>query len=106
MTAIWRIVQLDCVPTTAIGEDYVIRAYWQCEVEDDGIADRSNGSTTFAVQSGEAFVPFAELTEAQVLEWCFANGVQKDDVELHVATKVALQKNPPVVTPSLPWTTA
>jgi hypothetical protein len=49
---------------------------------------------------------FADLTEAQVCDWIWANGVDKDEIEANLNQQIATQKNPPVVTPPLPWNQA
>jgi len=38
-----------------------------------------------------------------VLGWVYANGVDQAAVEAALATNIADQVNPPVVTPPLPW---
>ncbi len=49
------------------------------------------------------FTPYADLTQDQVLGWIWANGVDKDATEAAVAQQIANAKNPPVVSPALPW---
>jgi hypothetical protein len=51
----------------------------------------------------ESFTPYASLTQEQVLSWIWANGVDKDATEAAVAQQIENQKNPPVVSPALPW---
>jgi hypothetical protein len=43
------------------------------------------------------------LTEAQVLDWCFANGVDQSAIEANVSLQIQNQINPPVVSLPLPW---
>jgi hypothetical protein len=38
-----------------------------------------------------------------VLGWVWANGVDKDATEAAVEQQIANQKNPPIVSPPLPW---
>ncbi len=52
---------------------------------------------------GEAFTPYADLTQEQVLGWIWANGVDKDATEAAVEQQIENQKNPPIVSPKLPW---
>ena len=95
--------QLDCLPQSAEGADYVVTAHWQCNGS-DGIYSGSVYSTCgFAVVQGEQFVPYADLTQDQVLSWCWANGVDKDSAEAAVAQQIKNQVNPPIVSPPLPW---
>ena len=60
------------------------------------------GSCSFAPPSG-SFTPYNELTEQQVLDWCFANGVDKTAIEANVSLQIQNQINPPVVVLPLPW---
>jgi hypothetical protein len=43
------------------------------------------------------------LTKEQVLNWIWANGVDKETTEAAVEQQIENQKNPPVVSPPLPW---
>jgi hypothetical protein len=44
--------------------------------------------------SAEGFIAYADVTEAAVLAWCWADGVDKDAVEASLAADIALQKAP------------
>ena len=70
----------------------------------DGQYNGSVYSTcSFPVVQGEAFTPYADLTQEQVLGWIWANGVDKAATEAAVEQQIANQKNPPIVSPKLPW---
>ena len=99
----WVISQLDCVPQTAEGADYVVTAHWSCNGSDGTYSGSVYGTCGFAVVQGEQFVPYADLTQDQVLSWCWANGVNKDSAEAAVAQQIENQINPPIVSPPLPW---
>jgi hypothetical protein len=103
MTYDWQISRLDCLPTAPEGTDYVVTAHWRL-VGTDGTFSGSVYSTCgFPVVAGEAFIPYADLTLDTVLDWCFANGVDKDSAEAAVAKQIADQIDPPIVSPALPW---
>ena len=102
-TITWLIERLDCVPQTAEGADYVVTAYWRCSGVDGDYSGTVYATTSFPVQAKQNFVAYADLTEAQVLGWVWANGVDKDATEAAVEGQIAAQKNPPVVAPKLPW---
>ena len=99
----WVISQLDCVPQTAEGADYVVTAHWSCNGSDGTYSGSVYSTCGFAVVQGEQFVPYADLTQDQVLGWCWANGVDKDSAEAAVAQQIENQINPPIVSPPLPW---
>ena len=99
----WSIVQLDCVPQSAEGSDYVVTAYWQCNGINGEFRSNVYGTCGFAVVQGPSFTPYADLTQDQVLGWCWANGVDKVATEATVEQQIQNQINPPVVSPPLPW---
>jgi hypothetical protein len=99
----WSVSQMDCLPQTAEGADYVICCHWQCNGVDGDYSGSVYGTCGFAVAEGEAFTPYADLTLEQVLGWCWANGVDKESAEAAVEQQIENQKNPPVISPPLPW---
>ena len=60
----------------------------------------SYGSCGFAAATPA--IPYANVTEAEVLNWCWANGLDKDATEANLAAQIALQKNPVTAT-GVPW---
>ena len=102
----WTISQLDCVPQSAEGADYVVTAHWQCTGVDGNYTAQVYSTCGFAVVQGPSFTPYADLTQDQVLGWCWANGVDKTATEAAVQQQIAAQQNPPIVSPPLPWSPA
>lgn len=98
----WLIEAMDCKPTEGSLTDVVITAHWRCNGTDGTFNGTVYGTCGFT-QPGEPFTPFDQLTEEQVLGWCWASGVDKDATEANVDTQIANQVNPPIVTPPLPW---
>jgi hypothetical protein len=82
--------------------DVVITADWRCNGSQDQYSGTCYGSASFAPPSG-SFTPYEDLTEQQVLDWCFANGVDKTAIEANVTAQIENQINPPVIAPPLPW---
>jgi len=105
MNITWNISQLDCLPQSAEGADYVVTAHWQCTGVDGAYTGQVYSTTSFAVVQGEVFTPYADLTQAQVLGWVWANGVDKAATEAAVEGQIQNQINPPIVSPPLPWVT-
>ena len=101
-TITWNISQLDCVPQAPEGADYVVTAHWQCMGVDGVYSGQVYSTTGFAVVEG-AFTPYADLTQNQVLGWCWDNGVDKAATEAAVQQQIDNQINPPIVAPPLPW---
>ena len=110
MTISWIIERLLVKPTEGSYTDVVITADWRCNgTETTGTGDDVKtysgtcyGSCSFAPPT-ENFTPYDQLTEAQVLDWCYQNGVDQKAIETNVVIQIANQINPPVVVLPLPW---
>ena len=102
ITLSWIIERLLVKPTEGSLTDVVITADWRCNGSQDQYSGTCYGSSSFAAPS-ENFTPYPDLTEAQVLGWCFANGVDKTAIEANVTQQINDQINPPVIAPPLPW---
>ncbi len=100
----WVIEWMQCKPQEGELLDVVITAGWRCNATDGAFSSTAYGTASFP-QPGDPFTPYADLTQAQVLEWCWANGVDKDATEAAVAAQIEAQINPPVVQLPLPWQT-
>ena len=99
MTTIWTITATDY--QTANG--FIFTAHWTATAV-DGDYTASIWSTC-SWQAGTPTIPYANVTEAEVLDWCYAAGVDKDATEAALAQNIALQKNP-VTAQGVPWSQA
>jgi hypothetical protein len=102
ITLSWIIERLLVKPTEGTHTDVVITADWRCNGSQDQYSGTCYGSTSFAPPSGK-FTPYEDLTEAQVLSWCFANGVDQAAIEANVTQQINDQINPPIIALPLPW---
>jgi hypothetical protein len=102
ITLSWIIERLLCKPIEGSNPDVVITADWRCNGTQDQYSGTCYGSCSFQPPSGE-FTPYEDLTQAQVLGWCYENGVDKTAIEANVTQQIENQINPPVVTLPLPW---
>jgi len=102
MTILWIIERLLVKPIEGSLTDVVITADWRCNGTDETYSGTCYGSCSFQPPSG-SFTPYEDLTEQQVLDWCYANGVDKTAIEANVTQQINDQINPPVVTLPLPW---
>jgi hypothetical protein len=102
MTINWIIERLLVKPIEGSNPDVVITADWRCNGTQDQYSGTCYGSTSFSPPSGE-FTPYEDLTEAQVLGWCYSNGVDQKAIEANVTAQIENQINPPVIAPPLPW---
>ena len=101
-TIIWLIERLLVKPTEGSNTDVVITADWRCNGSQDNYSGTCYGSCSFAPPNG-SFTPYEDLTQEQVLQWCYENGVDKTAIEANVTAQIENQINPPVVTLPLPW---
>ena len=102
MTIIWIIERLLVKPTEGSLTDVVITADWRCNGTQDQYSGTCYGSCSFQPPTGE-FTPYEDLTQEQVLNWCYENGVDQAAIEANVTLQIENQINPPVVTLPLPW---
>ena len=102
MTILWLIERLIVKPTEGSLTDVVITADWRCNGTDETYSGTCYGSCSFAPPSG-SFTPYEDLTQDQVLQWCYENGVDKTAIEANVTLQIENQINPPVVALPLPW---
>jgi hypothetical protein len=93
--ATWNINQTNY--ETANG--FITTAHWTCTEVDGEYSASVYGTCGF---SGTPTIPYAQVTMQEVLDWCWAGGVDKDAIEESLAANIALQKNP-VVESGTPW---
>lgn len=98
--ATWTISTLES--NTADGG--VIVAHWRVTEEDGDHSASAYGTASFDYDaSADDFVPYADLTEAVVLGWCWDADVDKDAIEASLTANIAEQKAPTTET-GVPWT--
>ena len=78
-------------------------AHWRVTAVDGDYTASAYGSCGFAPDaSAPDFTPYDQVTEAEVLAWCWADGVDKDAIEAALAAKIDADKNPVSAT-GTPW---
>ena len=107
MAATWKVVSMTTAPQklNPLGEPYpniVFRVNWLAS-DTDGTYSAQIGGESDIPFHYETYVPYADLTEQQVLTWCFDGGVDKTGIEANLASQIAYQANPPAVELPLPW---
>jgi len=114
-TTTWIIEWMSCKPTEGTLTDVVVTAGWRCngvQVEGSGDTAKTYNATIYSTcsfpqpEEGGQFTPFAQLTEAQVLGWCYANGLDQTATETAIQSQIDNQINPPIIQPALPWSAA
>ena len=92
----WVITQTDY--ETANG--FILTAHWTCNAVDGDYTASIYSTSSWA--SGTPTIPYASVTMAEVLDWVWANGVDKSATEAALAQNIELQKNPVTAT-GTPW---
>ena len=95
MTITWKITQMD----RKTSDGFVTTAHWTCTGEDGEAVGSVYSTCSF---EGTLTTPYENLTEATVLGWIWANGVDKEATEAAVNAQIEAQKNPVSAT-GLPW---
>ena len=102
MNIVWTIDAMDCYPQSQGNADVVYNAHWRC-TGNNGDASSSIYGTCSIPYAGGGFTPYQDLTQQEVLDWVWENGVNQQEVEANVTSQVNAILNPITVTPPLPW---
>jgi hypothetical protein len=95
----------------------ITQVYWRCHANQDELSASCYGIRNLVL--GDTFIPYDQLTEQQVLDWCFApeiitwkdqNNVDqsftkhiKDEAEAQVTEQIERQLAKKASEPALPW---
>jgi len=97
--ATWTIATLE----HNVADGGVTVAHWRVSEVDGDYSASSYGTCGFSPDpSSPDWVAYDDLTEAQCLQWCWDNGVDKDATEASLAAKIEADKNP-VSAHGTPW---
>ena len=86
-----------------VATGYITCAHWTATATDGDYTASIYSTCSWA--AGTPTIPYADVTEAEVLQWCWTSGVDKDATEAALAQNIALQKNPVTAT-GTPWAAA
>jgi len=92
----WNVSQTD----RYLDSGFVYCAHWQATATDGDYS--ASVYSTCSWQPGTPTIPYDSVTMQEVLDWCWAGGVDKDAVEASLAAQIELQKNP-VTMKGVPW---
>jgi hypothetical protein len=96
MSITWTISQLD----REVSNGFVTTAHWQAKAVDGEYT--ASIYSTCGWKEGTPTIPYADLTQATVLGWIWANGVDKTAIELALDADINLQKAPEIAS-GTPW---
>ena len=107
MATVWTISTLE----RELSDGGVIVAHWRAtdsETVGEGESAVTYSATNYGTcgftydASSPDFTPYDDLTEEQVLGWCWNDGVDKDATEASLAANINDQKNP-TTADGVPW---
>ena len=96
MTTTWTITQTDY--ETATG--FITTAHWTATAVDGDYTASIYSICSWA--PGTFTIPYNQVTQQEVLNWCWADGVNKDTTEAALIAQIEAQKNP-VTASGTPW---
>jgi hypothetical protein len=96
MQTTWTITQCDRLTA----DNFITTAHWTATAVDGEFTASIYSTCSWA--AGTPTIPYADVTMQEVLDWCWASGVDKDATEAALAQNIELQKNPVVAT-GTPW---
>lgn len=86
-----------------LDDGFVFTAHWRCTASDGDFSASSYGTAGFTPDaSAPGFVAYDALTEADVLGWVWADGVDRDATEAALQARIDADKNP-VTANGVPW---
>ena len=95
-TITWTVTQCDRLTS----DGFITTAHWTASAVDDEYS--ASIYSTCSWQAGTPSIPYDQVTEQEVLNWCWSSGVDKNATETALAAQIELQKNPVTAT-GLPW---
>lgn len=96
MTTTWKITNVESLTS----DGYITTAHWTASAIDGDFTASIYSTCSFG--EGSPSIPYASVTEQEVLNWCWANGVDKAATESALAAQIEAQKAPKVAT-GTPW---
>ena len=81
-------------------DGFVTTVHWRVAAKDEGFSATACGSIGFDGEQPE--IAFDSLTEADVLAWVWANGVDKGAYEASMGAQIEAQKNTVKIN-GIPW---
>jgi hypothetical protein len=102
----WTVTSMDCYVQQDNLSDVVYCVHYQCTdtqtIDGKEYSGRVYSTCSLPAPEG-SFTPYDQLTQQQVLDWIWANGVDKDATEAAVEQQIQSQAHPTVISPALPW---
>jgi hypothetical protein len=98
----WQITSMPAYSQIDGETDVVFQVNWSCGATEDKLSASSVGAVPVTYTAGSPFTPYEQLTQDQVWGWVNPQ-IDRPAIEANLQALIDAQKNPPVVTPPLPW---
>jgi hypothetical protein len=92
----WTITQTNY----EVSNGFITTAHWTAVAVDGEYTTSTYSTCSWA--DGTPTIPYVNVTMQEVLDWCWASGVDKNAVEASLAQQIELLKNPVSAT-GVPW---
>jgi hypothetical protein len=93
----WQVVQMDRLTS----DGFVVTVHYTVNAVDGDYSASTYGTVGYTEQPDEQYIPYADLTEAEVVGWV-QESLGQETVEEALAAQITAQKNP-VSESGLPW---
>lgn len=101
----WTFPAFDCIIDEDGLHDVVTTVHWRYRGTDqDGITAETYGAQSVGQPNPEAFTPFPNLSEEQVIGW-MEETMDMEVLNQNITSQINLIKNPVTETLSAPWNT-
>ena len=102
ITYSWTISSLETAPVDGELNDVVKVIHWRYKGVDGDYSAEVYSSYACPSPSETDFTAYPDLTEADVVSWLEA-GIDVEAMQENIASQIADQKNPKIVSLPLPW---
>lgn len=101
----WSISSLECHAKLNKKENVVFNVHWRLSATEDQLRADTYGVETLNTDNLKNFTAYSDLTKEIVVGWVeSALGEEKiTEMKLSLSRSIEDQRNPPVVSPPLPW---
>jgi hypothetical protein len=101
----WTVAQMDAYPEYEEHADVVFTVHWRLYGTDGAYGAGAYGSVGITLDPQAPYIPYADLTEAQVVQWAkdALGAAQVTAQEASIANQISNAPTTPATSPPLPW---
>lgn len=92
----WTIAQLE----RNSDNGFIVTVHWRYSLSEDSFFAETYSVLSFT-QESEEFIPFEQITEADVIGW-LESSMNMEEMQASLQLQIERQKNPPILK-GLPW---